>query len=49
MKLAAAEAIAAVASEDLSTDRIVPSPLDPRVGPEVAAAVARAAREDGVA
>jgi malate dehydrogenase (oxaloacetate-decarboxylating) len=49
MKLAAAEAIAAVASEDLSRDRIVPSPLDPRVGPEVAAAVARAAREDGVA
>jgi malate dehydrogenase (oxaloacetate-decarboxylating) len=49
MKLAAAEAIAAVASEDLSTDRIVPSALDPRVAPEVAAAVARAAKEDGVA
>jgi malate dehydrogenase (oxaloacetate-decarboxylating) len=49
MKLAAAEAIAAVASEDLSTDRIVPSALDPRVAPEVAAAVAQAAKEDGVA
>ncbi|WP_053719553.1 NAD(P)-dependent malic enzyme [Saccharothrix sp. NRRL B-16348] len=49
MKLAAAEAIAAVAADDLSVDRIVPSALDPRVGPEVAAAVALAAREDGVA
>ncbi|GAA3461407.1 NADP-dependent malic enzyme [Saccharothrix longispora] len=49
MKLAAAGAIAAVASEDLAADRIVPSALDPRVGPEVAAAVALAARQDGVA
>ena len=49
MKLAAAEAIAAVAAEDLSADYIVPSGVDPRVAPEVAAAVARAAREDGVA
>jgi malate dehydrogenase (oxaloacetate-decarboxylating) len=49
MKLAAAEAIASVASDDLAADRIVPSPLDPRVAPEVAAAVAEAAREDGVA
>ncbi|QFZ24832.1 NADP-dependent malic enzyme [Saccharothrix syringae] len=49
MKLAAAEAIAAVAADDLSADRIVPSALDPRVAPEVAAAVALAAREDGVA
>ena len=49
MKLAAAEAIAAVASDDLAADRIVPSALDPRVGPEVAAAVAAAARVDGVA
>ncbi|WP_084794410.1 NAD(P)-dependent malic enzyme [Actinokineospora bangkokensis] len=49
MKLAAADAIAAVAEDDLGPDRIVPSPLDPRVAPEVAAAVARAAREDGVA
>jgi malate dehydrogenase (oxaloacetate-decarboxylating) len=48
MKLAAAEAIAAVASDDLSADRIVPSPFDPRVAPEVAAAVAAAAVADGV-
>jgi malate dehydrogenase (oxaloacetate-decarboxylating) len=49
MKLAAADAIVAVAAEDLGPDRIVPSALDPRVAPEVAAAVARAAAEDGVA
>ncbi len=49
MKLAAADAIAAVAAEDLAVDRIVPSALDPRVAPEVAAAVAEAARADGVA
>ncbi|WP_406642778.1 NADP-dependent malic enzyme [Amycolatopsis sp. WGS_07] len=48
MKLAAAEAIVAVASDDLGRDRIVPSPLDPRVAPEVAAAVAKAAEQDGV-
>ena len=48
MKLAAADAIAAVAADDLATDRIVPSPLDPRVAPEVAAAVAAAAAADGV-
>ncbi|MBM7769999.1 malate dehydrogenase (oxaloacetate-decarboxylating) [Actinokineospora baliensis] len=49
MKLAAADAIAAVAADDLAPDKIVPSALDPRVAPEVAAAVARAARVDGVA
>jgi malate dehydrogenase (oxaloacetate-decarboxylating) len=49
MKLAAAEAIFAVAEEDLSADYIVPSAVDPRVAPEVAAAVANAAKEDGVA
>jgi malate dehydrogenase (oxaloacetate-decarboxylating) len=49
MKLAAAAAIFGVASDDLAPDHIVPSALDPRVGPEVANAVARAAREDGVA
>jgi malate dehydrogenase (oxaloacetate-decarboxylating) len=48
MKLSAAAAIAAVAADDLATDRIVPSPLDPRVAPEVAAAVAAAAVSDGV-
>nr|WP_233620509.1 NADP-dependent malic enzyme [Amycolatopsis sp. WAC 01416] len=48
MKLAAAEAIFAVAQDDLGPDRIVPSPLDPRVAPEVAAAVAKAVEADGV-
>jgi malate dehydrogenase (oxaloacetate-decarboxylating) len=49
MKLAAAVAIAGVASDDLAIDRIVPSALDPRVAPAVAEAVARAALADGVA
>ena len=49
MKVAAAEAIAAVAADDLAADHIVPSALDPRVAPEVTDAVAAAAREDGVA
>jgi malate dehydrogenase (oxaloacetate-decarboxylating) len=44
MKLAAAEAIFEVATDDLAPDRIVPSPFDPRVASTVAAAVARAAR-----
>ncbi|HEY3752339.1 MAG TPA: malic enzyme-like NAD(P)-binding protein [Pseudonocardiaceae bacterium] len=48
MKLAAAEAIAAVAEDDLAVDHIVPSPFDPRVAIEVAAAVAEAAVADGV-
>jgi malate dehydrogenase (oxaloacetate-decarboxylating) len=48
MKLAAADAIFAVAQEDLSADYIVPSAVDPRVAPEVAAAVAKAAVADGV-
>ncbi|UZF57162.1 NADP-dependent malic enzyme [Gordonia polyisoprenivorans] len=43
MKLAAAEAILSVVAEDLAVDKIVPSPLDPRVAPAVAAAVAAAA------
>jgi len=43
MKVAAAEAIFSVVGEDLAPDHIVPSPLDPRVGPAVAAAVADAA------
>jgi malate dehydrogenase (oxaloacetate-decarboxylating) len=40
MMVAAAEAIYSVASESLAIDRIVPSPLDGRVGEAVAAAVA---------
>ncbi|OIH85038.1 NAD-dependent malic enzyme [Arthrobacter sp. UCD-GKA] len=39
MKLAAAHAIAELAEEDLSSEFIVPSPLDPRVMPAVSAAV----------
>jgi malate dehydrogenase (oxaloacetate-decarboxylating) len=49
MKLAAAEALAAVVVDELAEDRVVPSPFDPRVAPAVAAAVAAAARRDGVA
>ncbi len=43
MKVAAAQAIVSVVADDLAPDRIVPSPLDPRVAPAVAAAVAGAA------
>ena len=42
MKVAAAHAIFSVVGDDLATDHIVPSALDPRVGPAVAAAVAEA-------
>ncbi|RYJ06279.1 MAG: NAD-dependent malic enzyme [Actinomycetales bacterium] len=49
MKLAAAQALAAIVEDDLREDYIIPSPFDPRVGPTVAAAVAEAARRDGVA
>ena len=45
MKVAAAEAIFSVVGDDLAADHIVPSPLDPRVGPAVAAAVAAAVEE----
>jgi malate dehydrogenase (oxaloacetate-decarboxylating) len=48
MKIAAAEAIASVAQADLRVDAIVPSALDPRVAPAVSAAVAEAARAEGV-
>ncbi len=43
MMVAAAEAIFSVVADDLAPDRIVPSPLDPRVAPAVSAAVAAAA------
>ncbi|MFW2240593.1 NAD(P)-dependent malic enzyme [Rhodococcus opacus] len=48
MKLAAAEAILSVVGDELTVDKIVPSPLDPRVAPAVAEAVAAAARAEGV-
>jgi malate dehydrogenase (oxaloacetate-decarboxylating) len=43
MMVAAAEAIFSVVSDDLAPERIVPSPLDLRVGEAVAKAVAQAA------
>ncbi|MEV6314786.1 NADP-dependent malic enzyme [Streptomyces sp. NPDC051776] len=49
MKLAAAEALAAVVAEELSADKVIPSPFDERVAPAVTAAVAAAARAEGVA
>ncbi len=50
MKLAASEALAAVVGDDdLSADCVIPSVFDERVAPAVAAAVAAAARADGVA
>ena len=49
MKLAAADALAGLVTDELREDYIVPSPFDERVGPAVSAAVAEAARADGVA
>jgi malate dehydrogenase (oxaloacetate-decarboxylating) len=48
MKIAAANAILEVVGDDVAVDKIVPSPLDPRVAPAVAEAVAAAARAEGV-
>jgi malate dehydrogenase (oxaloacetate-decarboxylating) len=49
MKLAAADAIAALVGDDATPDYIIPSQFDERVAPAVAAAVAARARTDGVA
>ena len=50
MKLAAAEALAGLVSDDeLSAECIIPKAFDRRVGPAVAAAVAEAARKTGAA
>jgi malate dehydrogenase (oxaloacetate-decarboxylating) len=50
MKVAAVDAIAGLIREDeLSADYVIPGPFDPRVAPAVAAAVAKAAMETGVA
>jgi malate dehydrogenase (oxaloacetate-decarboxylating) len=50
MKVAAVEAIASLITEDeLHADYVIPGPFDPRVAPEVAAAVAKAAMDTGVA
>jgi malate dehydrogenase (oxaloacetate-decarboxylating) len=49
MKLAAAEAIAVCVDDaELAAGRVVPDQLDRRIGPTVARAVARAARDSGV-
>jgi malate dehydrogenase (oxaloacetate-decarboxylating) len=49
MELAAAHALADVISiDDLEADYVLPSVLDRRVAPAIAAAVARAATADGV-
>ena len=50
MKMAAAHALAdLITDEELSADYIIPKAFDPRVGEAVAAAVAKAARDSGVA
>lgn len=50
MKMAAAQALAGLISEEeLTADYIIPAAFDPRVGKAVAAAVAQAARDSGVA
>lgn len=50
MKLAAAKALAdLVSDEELNPDYVIPMAFDPRVGGAVAAAVAQAARDSGVA
>ncbi|THE14744.1 NAD-dependent malic enzyme [Bacillus timonensis] len=50
MKIAAVEAIASlISSEELRPEYVIPAPFDPRVAPAVAAGVAKAAMETGVA
>ena len=50
MKMAAAHALADLISDDeLNEENIIPKAFDPRVGKAVAAAVAQAARDSGVA
>ena len=50
MKIAAAYAIANIISaEELTDEYVIPKPFDPRVGERVAAAVAKAAKDSGVA
>ncbi len=49
MKVAAARALAELAANELSREHIIPSPFDRRVAPAVAAAVARQAKEEGLA
>ena len=49
MKVAAARALAELVGADLSPEYVIPSAFDERVAPAVAAAVAEAARREGLA
>ena len=49
MKVAAAQALAALVGEDLTRENIIPSAFDRRVAPAVAKAVAEQARREGIA
>jgi malate dehydrogenase (oxaloacetate-decarboxylating) len=49
MKLAAADALAALVADDLAADYVIPGAFDERVAPAVAGVVARQARAEGVA
>ncbi len=49
MKIAAAHALADLVGDDLSVDHVMPEAFDLRIAPTVAAAVARAAIESGIA
>ena len=50
MKIAAARAIASLVNDsELTAEYVIPAPFDPRVGKVVAEAVAKAARDTGVA
>ncbi len=49
MKVAAANALAGLVTDRLAADFVIPSALDRRVAPSIAAAVATCARRDGVA
>ncbi|RKE21092.1 NADP-dependent malic enzyme [Streptomyces sp. TLI_171] len=49
MKLAAAKALAGVVADELTPQKVIPSPFDERVAPAVTRAVAEAARAEGIA
>ncbi|GLW69112.1 malate dehydrogenase [Kitasatospora phosalacinea] len=49
MKLAAAKALAGVVADELTPQKVIPSPFDERVAPAVTRAVAEAARAEGLA
>ncbi|MFJ9773323.1 NADP-dependent malic enzyme [Kitasatospora sp. NPDC101157] len=49
MKLAAAKALAGVVADELTPQKVIPSPFDERVAPAVTKAVADVARAEGVA